>query len=900
MPLPENTHKNELYQIICENFSVFKFIQENALEGLFLFELEDLEKFWIDPKLYKTLGYDSKNNLETGSWETYFFKEDLEYLKSIDAKQKDINNHELDSTLRLKHASGSVLWVQTRHLYICGQNGSSVKLLCAISNIGYEVQKNSKLSEQVERYRHIIDGTNIGVWEWNFQTGETIFNEQWANIVGYTLDDLKSVSTITWKNLLHPDDDKKRDKILKEHLEGRTDSYECELRMKHKNGEWIWVKDKGKVVTCTPEGKPEWITGFQEEITETKERLLWKRTLIENAPSAIAMFDKELNYIAASNRWLEDYNIAHINVIGKNHYEIFPEFGEDWKEIHQRCLNGEILKNKEEYFKRENGKEIWLQWEVRPWYKNENEIAGLIMYTADVTQTKKLEIVAKEKQDFLKTILRNINVGIISCDHTGKLTLFNEATRKWHGLPAKDIPPSEYANYYGLYRKDGETPLKTEEIPLLKTLYNGSVKNEEIVIKPNEGPIKNVEITGSQLKDDSGNISGAVIAMHDITQRKKVEHNLKNTISKIEAILGASTQTMIIGTDINGTITFYNKGAENLLGYSRNEMVGKGNPGMFHIKEELIALHKELADKTGKSLQGFGLFKELVRQKDSSREWTLAKKDGTRFPVQLTITVIKMEGEIVGYLGVGVDISELKKAEKEIKSILKITQNQNERLRNFAHIVSHNLRSHSGNIEMLLNLFLEEHPKAGKDEMMIHLNKASSNLKETIAHLNEVVLMNVSVKESLSSLNLSKYIDNAIENLNVLAEQNNVQIVNNTPKKLKILGIPAYLDSIILNFISNAIKYKSPKRPSFVELRASKEQTSVLLEIEDNGLGIDLNKHRRKLFGMYKTFHSHKDSRGIGLFISKNQIEAMGGKIEVESKLGEGTTFKIYFKYEKN
>jgi signal transduction histidine kinase len=98
-----------------------------------------------------------------------------------------------------------------------------------------------------------------------------------------------------------------------------------------------------------------------------------------------------------------------------------------------------------------------------------------------------------------------------------------------------------------------------------------------------------------------------------------------------------------------------------------------------------------------------------------------------------------------------------------------------------------------------------------------------------------------------------------------------------------------------MNFFTNVIKYRSPDRPPVIKLRVSSEEHYTVLSIEDNGLGIDLERHRDKLFGMYKTFHENQDARGIGLYIVKNQIEAMNGKITVQSKVGVGTVFKIYF-----
>ncbi|MBJ7428708.1 MAG: ATP-binding protein, partial [Bacteroidia bacterium] len=108
----------------------------------------------------------------------------------------------------------------------------------------------------------------------------------------------------------------------------------------------------------------------------------------------------------------------------------------------------------------------------------------------------------------------------------------------------------------------------------------------------------------------------------------------------------------------------------------------------------------------------------------------------------------------------------------------------------------------------------------------------------------------------------------------------------------------AYLESIIYNLISNAIKYskKDNKQQSFIQVSSEIINNKIVLSILDNGIGIDLIKNKDKLFGMYKTFHDNEDARGIGLFITKNQIEAMGGTIDVFSELGLGTTFKITFK----
>lgn len=132
------------------------------------------------------------------------------------------------------------------------------------------------------------------------------------------------------------------------------------------------------------------------------------------------------------------------------------------------------------------------------------------------------------------------------------------------------------------------------------------------------------------------------------------------------------------------------------------------------------------------------------------------------------------------------------------------------------------------------------------------------------------------------------------------AHKQNITITNEVNQDTAVKAIPAYLDSIVMNLITNAIKYSSEERNSYLKIQAEKTDKYIILKFIDNGLGIDLKKHEKKLFGMYKTFHNHADSRGIGLFITKNQIESMNGKIEVNSEINIGTTFKIYLEYEEN
>ena len=158
-----------------------------------------------------------------------------------------------------------------------------------------------------------------------------------------------------------------------------------------------------------------------------------------------------------------------------------------------------------------------------------------------------------------------------------------------------------------------------------------------------------------------------------------------------------------------------------------------------------------------------------------------------------------------------------------------------------------------------------------------------------------MVQLKVGASEKMVPVNLYDTLFTVKKNLSVLFQEKDVTCQVDMPKNLNIMGIPAYVDSIFLNLLTNGIKYSSPDRAPLLKISSEITDKNVILSFEDNGLGINLKRHGKKIFGMYKTFHRNKDAKGIGLFITKNQIEAMNGHIEVESEVNKGTTFKLFF-----
>ncbi|WP_166920193.1 PAS domain-containing sensor histidine kinase [Flavobacterium poyangense] len=252
-------------------------------------------------------------------------------------------------------------------------------------------------------------------------------------------------------------------------------------------------------------------------------------------------------------------------------------------------------------------------------------------------------------------------------------------------------------------------------------------------------------------------------------------------------------------------------------------------------------------------------------------------------------------GKPLKVIGTHTDVSVQKEKELELIRKMEVYSKKNSRLLNFSHIVSHNLNSHAGNFKLLLDMIDLEENFAENRETMKYLRTVSNDLNKTIEDLSQIVNIENNTDIIVEPLNLNVYLSRVLNIISAYSHENNATIINNIPQEATINFNPAYLESVLQNLCTNAIKYANPKKFLIIEFNFFLEKGKKVLTIKDNGLGIDLKKYGHLVFGMYKTFHKHERANGIGLYITKNQIESMNGYVTVESQVGKGTTFKIIF-----
>nr|WP_165852041.1 ATP-binding protein [Mucilaginibacter terrenus] len=261
-------------------------------------------------------------------------------------------------------------------------------------------------------------------------------------------------------------------------------------------------------------------------------------------------------------------------------------------------------------------------------------------------------------------------------------------------------------------------------------------------------------------------------------------------------------------------------------------------------------------------------------------------------PVILSLrTVAELEAEIEKRR-----IVEEKLLQNEIalNRALELTTQNNKQLKTFTHILSHNIRNHASNMTLITSLVDPATLDSDNAELFSKITSVSRSLNATLDDLSQAIRIKESVIAS-EQVDLKAVTNKVLEVFRSDLELNH-GIVTTDFQVAEVYFPRIYLESIILNLISNSIKYRSEERNPTIVLRSYvNEDFRTVLECSDNGIGIDLELHGSKIFGLYKTFHERKDAHGVGLFLVKTQVESQGGQIDVTSSPGNGSVFKITF-----
>ncbi len=281
--------------------------------------------------------------------------------------------------------------------------------------------------------------------------------------------------------------------------------------------------------------------------------------LLEYNTAAVAMFDTSMHYILVSHRWLTDYGLQGIEVIGKSHYDLFPDLSQEWRQVHQRCLLGNIEKKEEDRFVRADGTVQWLHWEVRPWYNNDASIGGLLIFAEDISQRKNAEIAISESEEKYRTLVERISDGFIALDTDWNFTYINKVAEKLFSQKAANLLGK---NIWDVF------PLSVNG-PFYKAYHEAAATQKNIYIEGfsiSVGVHVYVSIYPSK--------TGLSVYFRDITDQKNAQDNLLQSEEKFRALVERISDGFI-ALDNKMNFVFANPMAEKLFGHSTEYFAGK-------------------------------------------------------------------------------------------------------------------------------------------------------------------------------------------------------------------------------------------------------------------------------------------------------------------------------------
>jgi signal transduction histidine kinase len=277
--------------------------------------------------------------------------------------------------------------------------------------------------------------------------------------------------------------------------------------------------------------------------------------------------------------------------------------------------------------------------------------------------------------------------------------------------------------------------------------------------------------------------------------------------------------------------------------------------------------------------------------------FTNIKKDGTRFLTEFYSERCVYNNR-EARIALCFDITERKQIEKEKELLTNELIEKNNDLEEFAYVISHNLRSPVANILGLINVI--NLPQSSKEDIDFALRKlqvAGNTLDKIVRDMNEIL----SKRDDKTGQKIKSTIDVETEIKDILGSIENMIVSSKATIHCEfhlaptIITFHPYFHNITINLITNALKYHNPERKSIISIKTYPQDNFICLNIKDNGLGMDMDLAQNKIFKLYNRFHLHIEGKGIGLYLVRNQIHAMGGKIEVKSKLNEGSEFTVYF-----
>ncbi|MCG9880446.1 MAG: PAS domain S-box protein [Bacteroidia bacterium] len=535
----------------------------------------------------------------------------------------------------------------------------------------------------------------------------------------------------------------------------------------------------------------------------------------------------------------------------------------------------EAIKNEEEgVFEllnyKKDGTKFWVQFSILPLKNKEGKTTHWVAFEKDITKNKEQHDLLVESEAKYRSLVQNSSVGIYILNANG-FSFVNKKLCEITGYSEEELtqlPLTKliHANDYFRVHKQVQNRLLG---------INIEPDNNEFRIIRKDGVCRWLEAHGSRLIiNGTPSIIGIIT---DSTERRESEEKIRKFSQAIE-----QSAASIIITNLASEIEYVNPAFINITGYKKEEIIGE-NPRILKTEFNEKNSHIEMWEALNQDKSWRGVFLNK-------------KKNGETFWEQVVISpVFDSAGNKTNYVAVKDDITKriLLEEEKE-KLIEELTISLNE-LQQFTYITSHNLRAPITNLVGILDLL--EWDKI-KDQTTLELlegfKKSTLKINETLEDLIETLIIKSKSNLKYQNIQFHEVLNSVKQSINQIIKENKTQIEADFTEAPEYFLVKTYVESIFQNLITNSIKYAKPGVPAHIKIKSTyNKEGKLVLSFSDNGIGLNMEKIKDRIFGLYQKFHKNKDSKGMGLFLVKSHVHAMNGNIELTSEINKGTTVTI-------
>lgn len=595
---------------------------------------------------------------------------------------------------------------------------------------------------------------------------------------------------------------------------------------------------------------------------------------VHELPSYTAIVDSDLNLIDASFGWFNHFGLTRKNTLGKYIYDIMPNLKECWEDSFEYALEGiEDIKILE--LEECGTKSSSFALHLNPWKDGYGNIIGLVI----TLKENKGNYTNKEisKFDDLSTCLNEAEMGSWEYRVKERSMYFSKESHALLNVPPT-IEPS-FLKVLTLFKNENERALLRKV--LRDALASGKPWEETFEINDFTGNPIVLRVVGRP-KFKNGKCARIIGAIEAVSQdnpinTKKDRKSKKTSAAEINYDFFDAAPTGLVLIDLKeDKILRVNNYLLGLFGKSEGVFKGRN----FSDFVTIDAADKQPMNEALSTQFRFDNVKLTFEQSSIGKY---------RFNISGNI----VDDEIL--LVACKDITRTDQLEKSFSESLNKANEEIDKMIHFAHMVSHNLKAHTTNFDLLLNFLNNEGDEKERAQLIKMLFQSTDALTNTIKGLRELVAIRHMKNEKKSSLTLNDFLYKVIQSNNGLIKKKNAKIHNEVADDFKVNSIPAYLESILANLLLNAIHFVNENDKPMVIINAEVEKDYAVLTIEDNSMGINLSKEGDKVFALYRKLQNMGENTSMGLYLSKYQVELMGGKITVDSEVGKGNLFQVYF-----